>query len=79
MPKTIGSLTLYNIDELSRTLGVTPLTLRAYAREGRIKARKAGGKWFFSEDALKAYFEGPHDHNSTKVKKERTWTGSSKN
>ena len=58
MPKTIGNLTLYSIDDLHEKLGVSKMTLRTYLREGRIKGRKLGVSWYVSEEALREYFEG---------------------
>ena len=59
MPKKIGNMTLYSLEELSKTLEITTVTLRAYIKQGRIKGQKVGGKWFVSEESLKAFFE-PH-------------------
>ncbi len=60
MPKKIGSLTLYSIDDLHEMLGISKLTLRAYLREGKIRARKLGVSWYVTEDAIREYFETPH-------------------
>lgn len=59
MPKQIGNLTLYSIDDLHEQLGISKMTLRAYLREGRIRGRKLGVSWFVTEDAIREYFEGP--------------------
>lgn len=56
MPITIGDIKLFSLDDLSETLGVTTVTLRAYISRGKLKARKMGGKFFVSEDALREYF-----------------------
>jgi excisionase family DNA binding protein len=56
MPRKIGSLTLYSIDDLHEKLGVSKMTLRAYLREGRLKGRKLGVQWYVTEDAIKEYF-----------------------
>lgn len=57
MPRKIGSLTLYSIDDLHEMLGISKMTLRAYLREGRLKGRKLGVQWFVTEDAIRDYFE----------------------
>jgi hypothetical protein len=57
MPKKIGSLTLYSIDDLHEALGLSKMTLRSYLREGKIKGRKLGVQWFVTEDAMREYFE----------------------
>ncbi|MEX1010956.1 MAG: helix-turn-helix domain-containing protein [Balneolaceae bacterium] len=58
MPRKVGNVTLYSIDDLHEKLGVSKVTLRAYLREGRLKGRKLGVQWFVTEDALRDYFEG---------------------
>lgn len=59
MPKKIGSLTLYSVDDLHEMLGISKLTLRTYIREGKIRGRKLGVSWFVTEDAIREYFDQP--------------------
>ena len=59
MPKKIGRLTLYSVDDLHEMLGISKLTLRAYLREGKIRARKLGVSWYVTEDAIREYFDEP--------------------
>jgi len=61
MPKKIGNLTLYSVDDLHEMLGVSKLTLRSYLREGRLKGRKLGVSWYVTEEALHRYFDEPHE------------------
>lgn len=56
MPIIIGDIKLFSLDDLSEALGVTTVTLRGYISKGKLKARKMGGKFFVSEDALREYF-----------------------
>lgn len=56
MPKKIGSLTLYSVDDLHELLGISKMTLRAYLREGRLKGRKLGVQWYVTEEAIRDYF-----------------------
>jgi len=56
MPKKIGSLTLFSVDDLHELLGISKMTLRAYLREGRLKGRKLGVQWYVTEDAIRDYF-----------------------
>lgn len=70
MPKQIGSLTLYSVDDLHRQLGLSKMTIRTYLREGKIRGRKLGVKWYVSEKALHEYFDGgspdkPKKNNSS--------------
>lgn len=57
MPKQIGSLTLYSVDDLHEHLGLSKMTIRAYLREGKIRARKLGVQWYVTEEALRDYFD----------------------
>ncbi|MCC5940312.1 MAG: helix-turn-helix domain-containing protein [Balneolaceae bacterium] len=57
MPKKIGSLTLYSVDDLHELLGISKMTLRAYLREGRLKGRKLGVQWFVTEESIRNYFD----------------------
>lgn len=54
----IGDIKLYSVLELSKKMNVTPITLRTYIREGRIKGQKIGGKWYVSEESLREFFMG---------------------
>lgn len=56
MPKKIGNLVLYSVDELHEHLGLSKLTLRAYLRDGKLKGRKLGVGWYVSEDSLREFF-----------------------
>lgn len=58
MPRKVGDLTLYSIDDLHELLGVSKVTLRMYLREGKLRGRKLGVKWFVAEAALRDYFDG---------------------
>ena len=61
MPVKVGDITLYSVAELAHRLDITPSTLRSYFKEGRIQARKVGGKWYCSEEALRAFFLGQEE------------------
>ena len=64
MPKKIGDLTLYSVDDLHETLGLSKMTLRTYFREGKLKGRKLGVSWYITEEALRAYFKEPHENDA---------------
>lgn len=70
MPKKIGDLTLYSVDDLHEQLGISKMTLRTYLREGRIRGRKLGVSWYVTEDAIREYFEEPKQ-NSTPGRKKK--------
>jgi excisionase family DNA binding protein len=71
MPKKIGSLTLYSVDDLHEMLGVSKMTIRAYLREGRLKGRKLGVQWYVTEEAIKSYFDVGSEENATKPEKKK--------
>jgi len=55
MPKKIGSVELYDLQELSKKLGLHLVTLQRYCRQGKIRAQKIGRGWQVSGDNLKAF------------------------
>ena len=57
MPIKFGGLTLYDLDETSKGLEVSKITLRKYIKEGRLGAQKVGGRWLISEEALREFFK----------------------
>lgn len=61
MPKKIGSLTLYSVDDLHDLLGMSKMTIRAYLREGRLKGKKLGVQWYVTEEAIRDYFDEPNE------------------
>lgn len=66
MPKKIGNLTLYSVDDLHKQLGLSKMTIRAYLRKGKIRARKLGVQWYVTEEALREYFNEPQSSNEPK-------------
>jgi excisionase family DNA binding protein len=61
MPKKIGSLTLYSVDDLHELLGLSKMTIRAYFREGKLKGKKLGVQWYITEEAIREYFDQPEE------------------
>lgn len=70
MPKQLGNLTLFSVDDLHEQLGLSKMTIRAYLREGKIRARKLGVQWYVTEEALREYFDEP-SKNSSKLPKKK--------
>ncbi len=66
MPKKIGSLTLYSVDDLHELLGMSKMTIRAYLREGKLKGKKLGVHWYVTEEAIRNYFDEPEDEPKPK-------------
>lgn len=69
MPKQVGNLTLYSVDDLHEQLGLSKMTIRAYLRDGKIRARKLGVKWYVTEEALREYFNEPSKSANAQTKK----------
>ena len=70
MPKKIGSLTLYSVDDLHELLGLSKMTIRAYFREGKLKGKKLGVQWYITEEAIREYFDEPEETPKQSKKRE---------
>lgn len=73
MPKQLGNLTLFSVDDLHEQLGLSKMTIRAYLREGKIRARKLGVQWYVTEEALREYFDEPAKNSSKLPKKKAAY------
>jgi excisionase family DNA binding protein len=49
----------YDLEELSKRLGVSTRTLRTYIRHGKLQAFKLGLKYYITQRALDEYFDTP--------------------
>lgn len=58
MPIQFNDKELYSVKELEKILPITPLTVRAYIREGKIKGSKIGKNWYVRKEDLEAFLEG---------------------
>ena len=67
MPRQVGELKLFDVQELAELLGVQDNTIRNYLKAGRIAGQKLGTKWYVSEDGLRDYF---NQKRQPKVKKD---------
>ena len=54
----LKEIRLYNIKESAEILGVTTRTLQTYIKNGRIKARKIGRGWKFTEQSINEFVNG---------------------
>lgn len=48
-------------DEVAELLDISPLTVRDWAKKGKIPARKIGREWRFSKAAILKWLEGEQD------------------
>jgi len=58
VPIRFSEKELYSIRELEKILPITPLTVRAYIRKGKIKGSKIGKNWYVRKEDLEAFLEG---------------------
>ncbi len=66
MPIKVADMTLYDIPELSKTLKVTPLTLRNYIKQGKLRGRKVGRRWLVTEESLRDYLNARPEKEGNK-------------
>ena len=61
----IGNIKAYDVQEIAKMFDMTPQSIRRFLREGRIKARKFGTRWYVTEEAMREYLLG-HDNEPKK-------------
>lgn len=61
MPIKFKETKLYSVRELDKLLPITPLTIRAYIRKGKIKGHKIGVNWYVSKENLDKFLSGEGD------------------
>jgi len=71
MPKKVGDLTLYSVDDLHDLLDISKMTLRTYLREGRLRGRKLGVSWYVTEEAIREYFDEPQSAKASSPAKNK--------
>jgi len=54
---------LYSVEDLTKILPITPLTIRKYFKKGRIKGHKIGRDWYVTGDNFEAFLEGGETSN----------------
>lgn len=69
MPVKLGPMLLYTTKEISGVLDLTPVTMREYIKSGKMKGQKVGGKWYITEDSLRAFFNGPFQGSQKRTKR----------
>jgi len=56
--KQIGDIKFYDVQEIAKIFDMTPQSIRKFLKEGRIKARKVGTRWYVTEEAVREYLLG---------------------
>ena len=54
----IGDIKAYDVQEIAKMFDMTPQSIRKFIREGRIKGRKVGTRWYVTEEAIRDYLTG---------------------
>lgn len=57
MGKIIEDVKFYSVKDISKKLGLTPLTVRKYIRNKRLKAKKLGNAYVISEQNFLEFLE----------------------
>jgi excisionase family DNA binding protein len=57
MATIIEGIKFYNIQEAAKALHVTPQTIRAWIKKGRLKSQRIGRPILITENNLKAFLE----------------------
>jgi len=55
MPTTIEGIKFYNVQETAEALNITPTTVRAYIKAGKLKAQRVGRPLLITENNLKEF------------------------
>lgn len=57
MPTVIEGIKFYKIPEIAEVLLVTPQTVRAYIKQGRLKGQRIGRPIYVTDKSLKTFLE----------------------
>jgi excisionase family DNA binding protein len=57
MPTQIADIKFYNISETAKALRVTPQTIRAWIKQGKIKSQRIGRPILITESNLKEFLK----------------------
>ena len=61
----VGDLRAYNVEELSKLLGVHVRTIMVMLKDGKMKGRKLAKRWYVTDDNLRDYFSQPEEGTKT--------------
>jgi len=56
--REIEGIKLYTVTETADTLGITPQTVRAYVKQGKLKGQRVGRPILITESSIKAFLTG---------------------
>lgn len=58
MAKIIEGIKFYTVPEVAEVLQVTPQTVRAYIKQGRLKSQRIGRPILITENNIKDFLQG---------------------
>lgn len=56
--REIEGIKLFTVTETAETLGITPQTVRAYIKQGRLKGQRIGRPILITENSIKQFLNG---------------------
>jgi excisionase family DNA binding protein len=59
MAITVGEIKLLTLEEVSEIIGIGPVSIRRWIREGKLKAKKIGPRYYVQEEHLKEFLTSP--------------------
>lgn len=63
--RQLGDIRAYDVQEIAKIFDMTPQSIRKFLKEGRIKGRKFGTRWYVTEEAMRNFLMG-EDNDSKK-------------
>lgn len=57
MPKQLGDITLFSLQEISIEMDLSVQTLRRYIKDGKLTAQKVGNNYYVTEENLKKFLK----------------------
>jgi len=56
--REIEGIKLFTVTETAETLGITPQTVRAYIKQGKLKGQRVGRPILITENSIKQFLNG---------------------
>ena len=56
--REIEGIKLFTVTETAETLGITPQTVRAYIKQGKLKGQRIGRPILITENSIKQFLNG---------------------
>ncbi|MFA7143069.1 MAG: helix-turn-helix domain-containing protein [Candidatus Dojkabacteria bacterium] len=63
--REIEGIKLFTVTETADTLGITPQTVRAYIKQGKLKGQRIGRPILITENSIKKFLNGGAEPQQT--------------